>query len=216
MSIKELIKLYLVTDPDLVGNRELEEVVVEAVKGGVTIVQLREKKLEDKQLIEKSLSLAKKLKKYSVPLIINDKIDVAFSSSASGVHLGQSDLPCFSAREVLGKHRIIGVSTNSIQEAETAVRDGADYIAISPIFDTPTKTDTDPAVGLDGIAEIKKHVKIPIVGIGGINVKNARDVIKAGCDGIAVVSAIIAAEDPKQAAIELLEEIEKGLKERNS
>ncbi len=211
-----MIKLYLVTDSNMIGNKNLEDIVIEAVKGGVTIVQLREKEIDVKRYLDKGINLKKKLDISKIPLIINDRVDVTFAVKASGVHLGQSDLPLSSAREILGRNCLIGISISTIEEARIAESNGADYIAISPVFDTPTKTDTDPAVGLEGIFKIRKNVKLPIVGIGGINIKNAREVIKAGCDGIAVVSAIISAENPKQAARDLLEEIEKGLKDRQN
>ncbi|NHI90960.1 MAG: thiamine phosphate synthase [Candidatus Lokiarchaeota archaeon] len=212
--MKDFVKLYLVTDRGLAGNRDFEEIILKSIEGGVTIVQLREKKMDAKEFLINASHLKKKLDALDIPLIINDRVDIAFASNASGVHLGQSDLPIKHARKILGENKIIGVSISTVAEALKAEKESADYIAISPIFDTPTKTDTDPAVGLDGIAAIKDSIQIPIVGIGGINKTNARSVIKAGCDGIAVVSAIIAAVNPKDAAFELNNEIKKGLKEK--
>lgn len=215
-SIRDLLKLYLVTDRELAGNRNFDDIILESIKGGVTIVQLREKNMDAREYLEKAINLKKKLDLLNIPLMINDRVDVAHASNAGGVHVGQSDLPLEHSRSILGRLKIIGVSVTTISEALDAEKLGADYIAISPVFDTPTKTDTDPAVGLDGIKAIRKVVKIPIVGIGGINKSNTMEVIKAGCDGIAVVSAIMAAKNPKLAAFELIKEIKKGLEERKS
>ncbi|MHA1799571.1 MAG: thiamine phosphate synthase [Candidatus Helarchaeota archaeon] len=208
--LREQLKLYLVTDRKLARDRNFDEIILEAVRGGVTIVQLREKNLDARRYLEKALNLKNRLDECKVPFIINDRVDVAFASGASGVHVGQSDLPITHARRILGKNKIIGLSTNTVKQAIEAEKLGADYIAISPVFSTPTKTDIDPPVGIEGIPRFKKVVKIPIIGIGGINKNNARAVIRAGCDGIAVVSAIMASENPKEAAAELIREIEKG------
>ncbi|MHA1785709.1 MAG: thiamine phosphate synthase [Candidatus Helarchaeota archaeon] len=208
--LREQLKLYLVTDRKLARDRNFDEIILEAVRGGVTIVQLREKNLDARRYLEKALNLKNRLDECKVPFIINDRVDVAFAAGAIGVNVGQSVLPITHARRILGKNKIIGLSTNTVKQAIEAEKLGADYIAISPVFSTPTKTDIDPPVGIEGIPRFKKVVKIPIIGIGGINKNNARAVIRAGCDGIAVVSAIMASENPKEAAAELIREIEKG------
>lgn len=202
--------LYLVTDRELSGNRTTREIVQAAVRGGVTCVQLREKTCDTREFIEQALFIKDFLMANHIPLIINDKIDVAKAVEADGVHLGQSDMSFNMAKAILKDSMIIGISAESIEDAIQAEKDGADYIGVSPIFATPTKTDTAPPLGLNGLLEIRKAVKIPLVGIGGLNKKNAGDVIKNGADGIAVVSAIVAADDPEKAAKELKEIIKQA------
>ena len=153
-TVKDKIKLYLVTDRSLAGNRDFENIILDSIEGGVSIVQLREKNIDAKEYLDKAIHLKQKLDPLNIPLIINDRVDVAHASNASGVHVGQSDLPLEYSRKILGDYKIIGVSVTTIQDALKAVNLGADYIAVSPVFDTPTKTDTDPAVGLDGIKAI--------------------------------------------------------------
>ncbi|MHA1248986.1 MAG: thiamine phosphate synthase [Candidatus Helarchaeota archaeon] len=210
----EIIKLYLVTDRRFAVDRNFNDIIIEAIAGGVTVVQLREKNIETREFYNKAIELKAILKEYNIPLIINDRVDIAYASDADGVHLGQSDLPIKYAREILGKNKIIGLSVNTVKQAIEAEKSGADYIAISPVFPTPTKVDIDPPVGLEGIPIIRESVNIPIVGIGGINKNNAKKVIEAGCDGVAVVSAIMGAKDPKLAASELLNEVLDGLKSK--
>jgi len=207
--LREILKLYLVTDRNIIKNRNFLDIIEQAILGGVTIVQLREKNVDAKEYIEKAEELKPILQKYDIPLIINDRVDVAFAVNADGVHLGQSDLPIKYARKILGDEKIIGISANNVEQAIEAEKSGADYIAISPVFFTSTKPDIDPPVGIEGIKKIKEVVKCPLVGIGGINKENAFSVIKAGCDGIAVVSAIMAAENPRIAAKELIDIVNK-------
>ncbi len=199
--------LYLVTDRGLAGERELIDIVTAAISGGVTIVQLREKELPTGKFIQEAKNLKKYLTERNVPLIINDRVDVAMAAEADGVHVGQDDMPCTIARRMLGPDMIIGVSVSTVEEALEAEKNGADYLGISPIWATPTKTDTSPPIGLEGVRKIREVAKIPMVGIGGINVNNAASVIEAGCDGIAVVSAIMAAKDPENATSELLKNV---------
>lgn len=192
--------LHLVTDRSLSWERPLVEVVAQAVAGGVTCVQLREKACSTRQFLDEALVLKTLLQPLGVPLIINDRVDIALAVGADGVHLGQTDMPICHARRLLGPSCLIGISAESVEHAIEAEQQGADYIGISPVFSTPTKTDTAPALGLEGIRRIREQVRIPLVGIGGINLTNARQVLAAGADGIAVVSAIMAAESPRQAA----------------
>ncbi|HHS50918.1 MAG TPA: thiamine phosphate synthase, partial [candidate division Zixibacteria bacterium] len=161
--------LYLVTDREMAGERGLADIVLDAVRGGVTVVQLREKTLETGEFLRTAIELKEILAPFQIPLIINDRIDIALAVQAHGVHLGQKDIPLDLARKILGEDYIIGVSVSSVQEAIEAERGGADYIAISPIWSTPSKTDTPPEVGIDGAREICRAVSIPLVGIGGIN-----------------------------------------------
>jgi len=199
-SVNNRLLLHLVTDRSLSQARSLVEVVAEAVAGGVTCVQLREKSCSTRQFLDEALALKALLQPLGVPLIINDRVDIALAVGAAGVHLGQSDMPISHARRLLGPDCLIGISAESMADALEAEQQGADYIGISPVFNTPTKTDTAPALGLEGIRRIRELARIPLVGIGGINLTNARQVLAAGADGVAVVSAIMAAESPREAA----------------
>jgi thiamine-phosphate pyrophosphorylase len=188
--------LYLVTDRRLSRGRSTFEIVKAAVNGGTTVVQLREKDCSTREFIEQALAIKDFLKDRGVPLIINDRLDVALAVKADGVHLGQIDMPLAMAKGILGDSMIIGISAESLADAMAAEKDGADYLGVSPIYATPTKTDTAPPLGLAGLREIRKAVRLPLVGIGGLNLKNSADVIRSGADGVAVVSAIVAADDP--------------------
>lgn len=195
--------LYLVTDRNLSRGRSTREIVTAAVAGGVTCVQIREKHCRTKAFIDEALSIRTVLKQQNIPLIVNDRLDVALAVDADGVHLGQQDMPIKLARKIGGSSLIIGISAESIDDAVRAEQEGADYIGISPVFTTETKIDTAPPLGLSGVGEIRRQVDIPLVGIGGINHANGASVIAAGADGIAVVSAIVSAPDPGSAAREL-------------
>lgn len=197
------LSLYLVTDRSLSLGRPLEAVVEEAVKGGVTMVQLREKEASTLYFYNLAMRLKSMLKPYNVPLIINDRIDIALACDAEGLHIGQSDMPYAVARRLLGRDKIIGLSVENVQDAIDANNLDVDYIGISPVFSTLTKTDTATALGLEGIREITRISTHPSVGIGGINLTNAQDIIRAGADGISVVSAIMSASDPQQSARQL-------------
>ncbi len=191
--------LYLVTDRSLSKGRSNREIVEAAVAGGVTCVQLREKHCGTREFIHEALALRPLLRDHNIPLIINDRLDVALVVEADGVHLGQSDMPIAMARKIAGRSLLIGISAESADDALKAEQEGADYIGISPVFSTPTKIDTAPPFGLGGVSKIRGLVDIPLVGIGGINLDNAASVIGAGADGVAVVSAIVSAEDPTDA-----------------
>lgn len=204
------LSLYLVTDQSLSLGRRLEYVVDEAAKGGITMVQLREKDCSTLEFYQQAILLKECLRPYNIPLIINDRLDIALACDAEGLHIGQSDMPYAIARKLLGKDKIIGLSVECLQDAIDANELDVDYIGISPVFGTPTKTDTAPALGLDGIREIVKNSKHPAVGIGGINQTNAADIISAGADGISVVSAIMSATDPKESALQLRSIIQKS------
>lgn len=203
------LSLYLVTDRSLSLGRSLESVVAQAVEGGVTMVQLREKDCSTLEFYEQAILLKKCLHPYNIPLIINDRLDIALACDAEGLHIGQSDMPYDIARKLLGRDKIIGLSVECIQDAVNANELDVDYIGISPVFGTPTKTDTAPALGLNGVQEIVKVSRHPAVGIGGINKTNAAEVISAGAEGISVVSAIMSAIDPKESALELKSIIQK-------
>ena len=202
--------LYLVTDRNISKGRPLPDIVEAAVRGGVSVVQLREKVMAGRDFVALALAIQAVLKAYDIPLIINDRIDVALAVHADGVHLGQTDVPLKMARRIVKGSMIIGVSTHTATEAVQAEKDGADYIGVGPVFSTTTKKDTHPVIGIAGVAEIRNAVKLPIVGIGGIKIETAAQVIQHGADGIAVVSAIVSVDDPGQAARELKTTIDKA------
>ena len=201
--MKDSLKLYLVTDRELALGRSLEEVVSEAVKGGVTIVQLREKDTSTGEFIEIAFRLKNILEPYNVPLIINDRVDVALAVDADGLHIGQSDMPYNIARKLLGPDKIIGLSVENMDDLLRANKLDVDYVGISPVYVTPTKTDTAEPFGLEGLRKAVELSVHPTVAIGGMNADTIADVIEAGADGVAVVSAICSAVFPCFAAEEL-------------
>ncbi|MGD9782622.1 MAG: thiamine phosphate synthase [Kiritimatiellia bacterium] len=200
--------LYLVTDRSRSRGRATADVVREAVAGGATCVQVREKNGGTREFLEEARAVRAALRGTGVPLIVNDRVDVALAVGADGVHLGQRDLPVADARRLGPPGWIIGVSAESVADAVRAEKEGADYVGASPVFATPTKTDHAPPLGLDGLRAIRAAVKIPLVAIGGLHAGNAREVIRAGADGLAVVSAIVAADSPREAAVVLRREID--------
>jgi thiamine-phosphate pyrophosphorylase len=192
--------LYLVTDRRLAAPRSLEDVVAAAVRGGVTVVQLREKECATAEFVELGRRLKATLAPLGVPLIVNDRVDVALAVGADGVHVGQSDMDPREARAALGPTAIVGLSVETMEQAARSESLDVDYLGISPVFATPTKTDTGPAWGLDGLARLRAVSRHVLVAIGGIDAGNAAAVRRAGADGVAVVSAICAAGDPEAAA----------------
>lgn len=207
--------LYLVTDRSLSKGRSTAEIVAAAVAGGVSCIQLREKSCGTREFLNEALALQPLLKSRNIPLIINDRLDIALAIEADGVHLGQSDMPIGMARKIAGDSLIIGISAESVDDALRAEQEGADYIGISPVFSTPTKTDIAPPLGLEGVRQIRALVDIPLVGIGGIHSDNAESVLAAGADGIAVVSAIVSAADPAGAAKKLKTLIDQVLAQKD-
>jgi thiamine-phosphate pyrophosphorylase len=201
--MKDALKLYLVTDRDLSLGRSLEEVVTEAVAGGVTVVQLREKDTSTGEFISLARRLMALLKPLGIPLIINDRVDVALAVDADGVHIGQSDMSYEDARRLLGPDKIIGLSVESFEDIETANRLDVDYIGVSPVYGTPTKTDTAEPFGLEGLRKAVAMSVHPAVAIGGMNASTVGDVMAAGADGVAVVSAICSAENIREATSQL-------------
>ena len=200
--------LYLVTDRTLSLGRSTVEVVRAAIRGGVSCVQLREKGCSTREFMDEARLLKTLLAGTGVPLFINDRLDVALAVGADGVHLGQNDLAIADARRLVGNRMIIGISAESVADAIRAEAEGADYIGASPVFTTPTKTDTAPPLGLDGLRAIRRAVQLPLVAIGGINADNAAAVLRAGADGLAVVSAIVSAPCPRTAAAGLRQRIQ--------
>ncbi|OGP67633.1 MAG: thiamine-phosphate diphosphorylase [Deltaproteobacteria bacterium RBG_16_44_11] len=192
--------LYLVTDRRLCGGKPLEEVITGAVKGGVAYLQLREKDVSTRFFVEEAKRIKKLLEPYKIPLIINDRVDVALACSADGVHIGHDDMPYEIVRKLMGQKAIIGLSVEIWEDVEASQKLDVSYIGVSPVFSTPTKTDTKEPWGLKGLSKIKAYSRHPLVAIGGINESNVTEVVKAGADCIAVVSAICAAPDPEMAA----------------
>ncbi len=196
------LSLYLVTDRSMM-KRKMAEVVSQAVEGGVTAVQLREKDVTFREFMHLAVELKSVLEPMKVPLLINDRVDVALAAGADGVHLGMNDMPPDLARKFLGPDCIIGLSVEKDEDIEYANRHDIDYAGVSPVFNTTTKTDTINEWGLDGIQRVAEGCKHKIVGIGSLNKTNAGEVIRHGADGVAVVSAICAAEDPGNEARQL-------------
>jgi thiamine-phosphate pyrophosphorylase len=201
------LSLYVITDREMAGNRPLEEVVKAALEGGATVIQLREKELCDREIFTIGMKIKPLIEKAGVCFIINDRIDLALALDADGVHLGQRDLPLNTARKLMGDKKIIGISVKTVEEADIAEANGADYLGIGSIYPTKTKKDIGPIGGPQRISQIRKAVSLPIVGIGGIQVHNVKDVIRAGADGIAVVSAVMAAPDITEACRALKKEV---------
>ncbi|MCY6356862.1 thiamine phosphate synthase [Clostridium sp. ZS2-4] len=201
--------LYLITDRNIIKNRSLKECVEEAIKGGVTIVQIREKDASTREFYNVAKEIKEVTDKYNVPLIINDRIDIALAVDAAGVHLGQSDMSIEVARKILGEDKIIGISAGNIEEALEAEKLGADYLGIGAIFYTGTKKDIDEPIGLEGLKEITNKIKIPSVAIGGINKDNTAEIMETGVNGISVISAILGYEDTKKASEEILSKLSK-------
>ena len=197
------LRLYLVTDEGLAAGRSLADIVRRAVAGGVTCVQLRAKTASSRVLLQQAMELIDVIRPLGVPLIVNDRLDIALAAGAAGVHVGQEDLPCDVVRRLVPPGFCIGVSVSTLAEVRAAEAAGADYLGVSPVFDTPTKRDTPVATGLEGLRRIRAATRLPLVAIGGIHVDNAAAVRGAGADGLAVVSAIIAADDPTEAARQL-------------
>ena len=194
--------LYLVTDRQLMSCDSLTEAVEQAILGGCTMIQLREKELPSLEFYNQAVAVKQVTERYHIPLIINDRIDIAMAVQAAGVHIGQHDLPAATVRKVIGENMLLGVSASSISEAIQAQQDGADYLGVGAMFPTGTKTDAE-SVSMEELQKIRTAVSLPIVVIGGINKGNAGRFKPMGIDGLAVVSAIIAQSDIKAAAAEL-------------
>ena len=196
------LSLYLVTDKSDDVEKFLNT-IEEAIKGGVTVVQIREKTAETLDFYNLALKVKEITSKYNVPLIINDRVDVALAVDADGVHVGQSDMPCDVTRRLIGDEKILGVSAATVDEAQKAEKDGADYIGTGAVFPTATKDDA-PSVTKQDLKDVVDSIDIPVVAIGGINLENASQLKDTGIAGLSVVSAIMGAEDPKKASQDLL------------
>jgi len=195
--------LYVITDHRAAAGRPLLDLVRAALRGGATVVQLRMKHGSTREMLALGQELREVTRLAGVPLIVNDRLDVALALEAEGVHLGQEDLPARLARPLIGPNRLLGVSVETVEQAEQAWRDGADYLGVGDLFGTPSKPDAGPPIGLEALRAIARAVPLPIVGIGGVTLENAGAVIDAGAAGVAVISAVIGAADPEQAARDL-------------
>ena len=207
--------LYLVTNRALSLGRSNLEVIRAAVQGGVTVVQLRDKEATTKDFYEEGLKIKDFLELNRIPLIINDRIDIVLALEADGVHLGQDDMPVNIARKILGSDKVIGASVFTPDEAKEAESQGADYLGLSPIFVTGTKPELTEQIGIEGIPPIRSSVRISVLGIGSMNQANAYEAVKAGLDGVAVVSAICSQKDPKAAAEAIKAEVIRAKKLRD-
>ena len=205
--------IYLVMDAAACKGKSLESVVTDAVRAGVSCVQLREKQISTRAFLKKARALLAILKPARVPLIINDRVDIALASGADGVHLGQSDMPYSHARRLMGSSGIIGLSVETWEDVEEAQGLDVDYLGVSPVFSTPTKTDTKTPWGLEGLQKIRKFSRHPLVAIGGIDAFNAGEILNSGADSLAVVSAICSADDAFEATRHLVRIFDQSKKE---
>lgn len=196
------LSLYLVTDKSDDVEKFLRT-IEEAIKGGVSVVQIREKTADTLDFYNLALKVKRITTQYNVPLIINDRVDVALAIDADGVHVGQSDMPCDVTRKLVGPDKIVGVSAATIEEAKNAEKDGADYIGTGAVFPTATKDDA-PKITKKDLKEIVDSINIPVVAIGGITLDNAHELTDTGIKGLSVVSAIMSSDDPKKSSEKLL------------
>jgi thiamine-phosphate pyrophosphorylase len=192
-------RLYLITDRHLT-RFPLSEALIQALRGGVRAVQLREKDLPVRALLALAQGLRSITREFDAKLFINDRADVAVAVGADGIHLGNRSMPAVAVRKIVGEKMLIGVSTHSLAEAVNAEKSGADFITFGPVFATPSKMRYGPPTGLAAIGTVKEHVRIPVLGLGGIHVDNIMPVMRAGADGIAMISSILAADDIQRAA----------------
>jgi thiamine-phosphate pyrophosphorylase len=197
-------RLYLVTDRGILGGRDFFKAVEDALKGGVTLLQLREKDISSLDFYNIAIKLKQISDAYNVPLIINDRLDIALAADADGLHIGQEDIPIAEARRLLGPKKILGYSVSNVKEAVYGEKNGADYLGAGPVYITGSKSDAGAPIGPEGIKCIKESISIPVVGIGGIGIDNIDEVRHSGVDGISVISAILGKEDIEGASRKLL------------
>ncbi len=206
----ETLKLYLITDSNILSGRDFYYCIEEALKGGVTMLQLREKDADGREFLEKAYKLRSLTKKYNVKFIINDRVDIAMLCDADGVHVGQSDIPASKVRELLGPDKIIGVSARNVEQAKKAKEDGADYLGIGDMFGTTTKSDAK-RVSLAELKRIKSEVKLPAVAIGGVKLAKIDCLKECNVDGYAVISAILGQKDIRLECEKWIAEISKNV-----
>jgi thiamine-phosphate pyrophosphorylase len=197
------LELYVITDEEIAGGLSHAEIARQAIAGGADVIQLRDKTCSSGDLLRIGRVIREITRKTGTLFIVNDRLDVALACSADGVHLGQDDLCPRIARQIAPPGFIVGVSVGTVDEAIQAEREGADYLALSPVFPTASKYDAGPGRGLGILQDMRRNVSIPIIAIGGINTENVKDVIAAGADGVAVISAVVGAPDVMKAAKEL-------------
>ncbi len=199
----ERLRLHVLTDREWSRGRDMLTVAKAALNGGATVLQLRDKNAGGRQLIEEGLALRALTRERDALLIVNDRIDIALAIDADGAHVGQEDVPAAFARHLLGSQRILGVSAATMEEARNAVEAGADYLGVGPIYPSRGKADAGPATGVHLLTELARHYTTPLVAIGGITAENAAEVVQAGASGVAVISAVVFAEDIAEAAWQL-------------
>lgn len=204
---RSIPRLYVVTDRQQTAGRPLEEVVAAAARGGAGMVQLREKDLTARELYDLGARLQSLLAPHGIPLLINDRLDVAQALDAAGVHLAGHSLSPSHARRVLGPDKLLGVSTHSLRDARQVMREGVDFIVFGPVFDTPSKRPYGAPQGLQRLAEVVAHVTCPVIAIGGIDTDNLPRVLQTGAHGVAMIRAVLAAPDPCQAAQRLRQQL---------
>lgn len=205
-NLKEDLKLYLVTDSDILAGRDFYKCIEDAILGGVSMVQLREKDTSGKMFLEKAIKLRELTRKYNVSFIINDRVDIALICDADGVHIGQSDIGAKYVRNLIGPDKILGVSARNLDEAKIAYEDGADYIGVGAMYSTSTKIDAK-VVSFEDVKAIKENISMPIVLIGGISLDNLDELKSLECDGYAIVSALLKSQDIKAEAKKWIEMI---------
>jgi thiamine-phosphate pyrophosphorylase len=205
------LSVYLITDRALCLGRELVQVVGEAVAGGATMIQLREKHCDSREFVELGRALKRILALSGVPLIINDRVDVALAVDAEGVHVGQSDMHPVDVRRLIGPDRILGLSIDNEEQMREAQGLPVDYFGLGPVHATSTKLDAAPVLGLEGFARVRAMTPLPVVAIGGMNASNAAAAVAAGAQGVSVVSAICSADSPREAAKAISQAVEQGL-----
>ncbi len=193
-------RLCLVTDRSLARGRALQEIVSKAVRGGVSMVQLREKEAGTRAFLDEALALKAVLAPHRIPLIINDRVDIALAVDADGVHVGQTDMPVDQVRSLIGPKKMIGLSITNEQQIKRADASLADYLGLGPLYDQTTKPDASTTLGVEGFRRLRQQTSKPVLAIGGLKADNSAPVIAAGANGLAVVSAIIAADDPESAS----------------
>ena len=197
--------LYAIIDNSIRPSLSNIEIAKRVLAGGARILQLRGKGLSSKELLANARVIRKLTKQVGAVFIVNDRTDIALLSDADGVHLGQDDLPIAEARKILGREKLIGISTHNLDQALKAEQEGSDYIGFGPVFGTKTKADAEEAKGIEALKEVKKKVSIPVIAIGGINLENLKEVIDAGADGVAVISAIVKAENIEETTKRFIE-----------
>jgi thiamine-phosphate pyrophosphorylase len=208
------LRLYVLTDRRAARGQSLVELVAAALVGGATAIQLRDKDAEAREQVALGRELRRLTRDAGALFLVNDRIDVAYAVEADGVHLGQDDLPAATARAILGPSAIVGGSAGNLAELARSLADGVDYLGVGPMYESPSKSDTGPAIGPTGLARIRAVTELPIVGIGGVTSDNLAPVLTAGADGVAIISAIVGASDVRAAAREIRARIDAVVERR--